>query len=129
MIVRGDAVEVLWFVAADSVDLGFCSPPYLTRMPYEGGMDFGHWSSLVSAAVEAYGRVVRPGGFLALKMADILRLRDDAVRLIQSVDVDRRRCAVTRSEVLGTVEQGNVGRGGDPAAGLQRADSTTPVAE
>lgn len=50
--------------------------------------------------IAEHHRVVKPGGFMAINIADILAFRDESMPRIQAMNVSRHRSPVTREDVL-----------------------------
>ena len=96
----GDARDLLGQVAPDSVALSFWSPPYFVGKSYERELSFGDWRDLLSEVVSLHYRVIAPGGFLAINIADILAFADPHMPRIQGDNVSTKRSKVTRGDVL-----------------------------
>jgi DNA modification methylase len=78
-IVQGDARLVLADIPSHSVDLSFWSPPYYVGKSYERDWTFGEWQSLLSGVIHAHSRIVKPGGFMAVNIGDILCFPDESI--------------------------------------------------
>ena len=65
-VIRGDALDVLARLPAESVDLVHTSPPYNINKPYESGLSdrasSSEYQEFLCAAIGEIKRVVRPGG-------------------------------------------------------------------
>ncbi len=65
-IIRGDALDVLARLPAESVDLVHTSPPYNINKPYESDLtdraSANVYKEFLSAAINELKRVIRPGG-------------------------------------------------------------------
>lgn len=96
----GDSRTLLKELESDSVALSFWSPPYFVGKPYEVDMTFDEWQELLSSVIAEHHRVVKPGGFMAINIADILAFRDESMPRIQAMNVSRHRSPVTREDVL-----------------------------
>ena len=99
-IVRADAREAMGRMRARSADLSFWSPPYFVGKSYERHLDFAGWQELVAGVVRAHVRVLKPGGFMAVNIGDILSFEDPAMPRIQADKVAGKRSPVTRKDVL-----------------------------
>ena len=99
-IVCGDSRAVMAEMPAESVDLSFWSPPYFVGKSYERDLDFDGWCSMIRAVVSEHRRVVRPGGFMVVNIADILCFADPNMPRIQADCVSLKRAPVTREDVL-----------------------------
>ena len=98
-IVCGDARGVMRTMPDGCVDLSFWSPPYFVGKSYERDLDFDGWRSMVAGVVAEHRRVVRPGGFMAVNIADILCFADPDMPRIQADSHSRKRVPLTREDV------------------------------
>jgi DNA modification methylase len=96
----GDARALLPRIAPATVGLSFWSPPYFVGKSYEAHLTFGEWQELLRAIVALHAPILRPGGFLAINIADILCFRDATMPRVQAYSLTRRRSPVTRADVL-----------------------------
>ena len=96
----GDARELLPQIAPDSVALSVWSPPYHVGKNYEKHMSFDDWQSLLRDVIAAHFAILKPGGFLAINIADILCFRDESMPRVQALTLSRRRHAITTEDVL-----------------------------
>lgn len=99
-VVRGDSREALKHIQPESVALSVWSPPYHVGKEYESGVSYEEWQALLREVILLHFRVLKPGGFLAINIADILCFKDAAMPRIMAENVSRRRVAVTREQVL-----------------------------
>ena len=99
-IYQGDARDLLAQVAPESAALSFWSPPYFVGKSYEAGLDFAEWSTLLADTILAHAPVIRPGGFLAVNIADILAFEDPQMPRIQADNVSAKKVKITRAQVL-----------------------------
>ena len=77
----GDARAMLRLVRPESVSLSFWSPPYFVGKSYERDMTFEEWQDLIRETIELHFDVLKPGGFLAINIADILAFPDSDMPL------------------------------------------------
>lgn len=96
----GDCRELFPRVAPESVALSVWSPPYFVGKSYERDLSFEEWESLIAHAIRAHARILRPGGFVAINIADILCFADERIPRIQADVVSTKRSPVTREMVL-----------------------------
>lgn len=96
----GDARELLLDIRPNSVSLSVWSPPYFVGKSYEKDMTFEEWQDLLSTVIRAHFPVIKPGGFLAINIADILTFEDPAMPRIQAEVVSARKISLTREEIL-----------------------------
>ncbi|MYG93767.1 MAG: site-specific DNA-methyltransferase [Acidimicrobiia bacterium] len=86
-------------IDAASVDLSFWSPPYFVGKSYEAHLDFDGWQLLIADVIAAHSRVIKPGGFMVVNIADILCFRDESMPRFQADNVARKISPVTRADV------------------------------
>lgn len=99
-IIVGDVRKVLPTLPPESVDLSFWSPPYYVGKEYESDLSFADWQDLIRETIHCHGGVIKPGGFLAVNIGDILCFPDPDMPRIQADNVSRKKCSVTREDVL-----------------------------
>ena len=100
-IYEGDARQIAKNIAPDSVALSVWSPPYHVGKEYERDMSFIEWKNLLRRVIEAHVKVLKPGGFLVINIADILCFKDPKMPRIMAENVSRRRRGdITREMVL-----------------------------
>ena len=104
-IVHGDSRAILNQLPADSVDLSFWSPPYYVGKSYERDLTFEQWQSLIRQVIHSHFRVIWPGGFLAVNIADILCFADSNMPRIQADNVNGKKSPVTKAQVLKAMGQ------------------------
>ncbi len=105
-IYRGDSVNVLRReISAKSVDLSFWSPPYFVGKSYEKHLNFGEWQSLIRNVIAEHGRIVKPGGFMAVNIGDILCFQDPAMPRFQAENIKNKKVAVTKTDVLKAMQE------------------------
>ena len=98
-IAAGDSRVLLKRIEDASVDLSFWSPPYFVGKSYEAHLTFESWQALIAEVVAAHSRILRPGGFMVVNIADILCFQDDQMPRFQADNVARKTSPVTRSDV------------------------------
>jgi hypothetical protein len=96
----GDARELLRRIEPESIALSVWSPPYFVGKSYEQHMTYDEWRALLAEVIRLHYPIVRPGGFVAINIADILCFRDPTMPRVQADSVDRKRSPVTREAVL-----------------------------
>ena len=96
----GDARAMLKLVRPESVSLSFWSPPYFVGKSYERDMTFEEWQGLIRETISLHFDVLKPGGFLAINIADILAFPDPDMPRIQADNVSNKRVKITREQVL-----------------------------
>lgn len=96
----GDCTRLLPRVAANSVDLSVWSPPYFVGKSYEEGATFIGWTDLLARVMAEHGRIIKPGGFVAVNIADILCFADASLPAIQADVVGGKRSPITREQIV-----------------------------
>ena len=96
----GDSRRLLQLVDDRSVDLSFWSPPYFVGKSYERDLTFEDWQALLRDVIAAHSRILRPGAFMVVNIADILCFADDAMPRFQADNVARKTSPITREDVL-----------------------------
>lgn len=99
-IYQGDARELIQLIEPESIPLSIWSPPYFVGKSYEQHMTYEEWKSLLEDVIRLHYPIIRPGGFVAINIADILCFRDPTMPRVQAETVDRKRSPVTREDVL-----------------------------
>lgn len=96
----GDCRELIKKLDDNSISLSFWSPPYFLGKEYEEGESYESWQALLKCIIQSHYRVLKPGGFLVINIADILTFQDDNMPKIMGSNPANRKCAVTREMVL-----------------------------
>lgn len=99
-IYHGDALDIVPRLGPNSVSLSVWSPPYFVGKQYEAHLKFDEWQKLLSGVIALHFPIIKPGGFLAINIADILVFRDPTMPRVQADVVGRKRSSVTREDVL-----------------------------
>lgn len=99
-IFKGDVREMLEEVEDNSIACSIWSPPYHVGKEYERGVSFKEWQLLLREVIKKHFRVIQPGGFIAINIADILCFSDKGMPKIQALNISRQRSKVTREDVL-----------------------------
>ena len=107
-ILTGDARSILPDLPQDSIDLSFWSPPYYVGKSYEKHLSFEDWQSLVRDVIHCHKSIIKPGGFIAVNIGDILCFPDDSIPKFQADNVRRKKIPITREDIL-AVKQHNPG--------------------
>jgi len=98
-IIKGDAAQVLKAVPAETIDLSFWSPPYYVGKSYEKDLTFEGWQNLIAGVVREHSRILKPAGFLAVNIGDILCFPDPGMPRYQANNVRGKSHSVTRKDV------------------------------
>ena len=105
-IQEGDTRAIMKRIPDSSVALSFWSPPYFLGKDYEAGETYESWQKLLQETISLHMKVLKPGGFLVINIADILCFQDPQMPKIQALNVSKQRCKVTREMVL-TAKENN----------------------
>jgi len=99
-IYHGKAEELIGQIASDSIALSFWSPPYFVGKEYERGVTYDEWQTMLKAVIQGHERILRPGGFLVINIADILCFQDESIPRFQAMNISNHKSKVTREMVL-----------------------------
>jgi len=97
---QGDNRALMKRIPDESVALSVWSPPYFVGKDYEAGIPLDEWEGLLREVIAEHYRLLKPGGFMAINMADILAFSDDSLPRIQADVVSTKRSKITRQNVL-----------------------------
>jgi len=96
----GDAAKLLSRIAPNSISISIWSPPYYVGKSYEKNLSFSDWKNLLATVIGLHFPIIKPGGFLAINIADILCFKDETMPKIQADVISGKRVAVSRSDIL-----------------------------
>lgn len=99
-IVCGDSRDLLRRIAPNSVACSIWSPPYHVGKEYEAENSYEDWQSLIRDVLLLHYAAIKPGGFIAINIADILCFPDSSMPRIMAANTSRHRSTVTREQVL-----------------------------
>ena len=102
---QGDARLLLPKIQQNSIAVSVWSPPYFVGKSYEQGWTFEDWQSLLHDVIKAHFPIIKPGGFLAVNIADILCFKDEEMPRIQADVVQRKKVSLTKEEIFQVLEQ------------------------
>ena len=94
-IYHGDARVLLKRIEPETVALSLWSPPYFVGKDYEKELTFDDWKDLLNETIRLHHEILKPGGFLAINIADILCFRDESMPKIMAENVSRRKINLT----------------------------------
>ena len=95
----GDARVMLKKIKPNSVDLSVWSPPYHVGKEYEKDMGYEEWKKLITTVIRQHSRILKPGGFLAINIADILCFKDESMPRIMAENISRRKVNITKEDI------------------------------
>jgi len=99
-IVLGDSRDMLKKIEPNSIACSVWSPPYHVGKSYEQGMTYDEWQVLLQEVIQEHFRILKPGGFLVINIADILCFKDDEMPKIMAENVSHRKSKVTREQIF-----------------------------
>ena len=86
-------------IEPDSIAVSVWSPPYHVGKQYESGQSYEDWKNMLNSVISNHFTVLKPGGFLAINIGDILCFPDETMPRIQANNVSMRKCSVTEEDV------------------------------
>lgn len=95
----GRAEEYLQKIEPESVALSVWSPPYHVGKKYESEQTYEEWQVMLRQVISLHCNILKPGGFLAINIGDILCFPDETMPRIQANNVSIRRCSITEEDV------------------------------
>ncbi len=98
-IACGDAREQTARIQPETVDLALWSPPYLMDKPYERDLNLRSWTELMHALLALHARVLRPGAFAVVNIADIRTWPDPDLPPGPYAEIRSRQGGVTAADV------------------------------
>ncbi|MEO8611643.1 MAG: site-specific DNA-methyltransferase [Chloroflexota bacterium] len=99
-IYQGDARNLLQEIEPNSIACSVWSPPYHVGKEYEKDVSYEEWVELLQTVIRLHFPILKPGGFLAVNIADILVFPDENIPRFQAANIRRHKSTVTREEVL-----------------------------
>lgn len=96
----GDARKLLQQIEPNSLALSLWSPPYYVGKNYEKYLSYEEWEALIRCAIYLHFPIIKPGGFLAINIADILCFKDHTIPKISAEVITSRRSKITREDIL-----------------------------
>ena len=98
-IYHGTAEELMKQIEPDSIALSVWSPPYHVGKNYESGQSYDDWQKMLRDVISLHYTVLKPGGFLAINIGDILCFPDPNMPKIMATNVSSRKCSITEEDV------------------------------
>lgn len=101
----GDNRDLLPLIEDDSIALSVWSPPYFVGKSYEKDLSFQDWQDLLREVISLHFRPLKPGGFVAINIGDILAFEDPDMPKIQAELVSqKKRSDVTKEKILAVLQ-------------------------
>lgn len=97
---EGDARELIYDIEPNSISCSVWSPPYHVGKEYEKDVPYEAWRALLRDVIRAHYSALKPGGFMAVNIADILAYPDPNMPKIQALNLRKQKSKVTREDVL-----------------------------
>lgn len=97
---QGDCRQLLPKIHPNSIALSVWSPPYYVGKDYERDLSFEAWKELLKETISLHFPLIKPGGFLAINIADILCFKDETMPKIMAENVSRRKVKLSREQIL-----------------------------
>ncbi|MGN0706715.1 MAG: DNA-methyltransferase [Faecalibacterium sp.] len=95
----GESEQLMKMIEPNSIAVSVWSPPYHVGKNYECGQSYADWVSMLNDIIKLHATVLKPGGFLAINIGDILCFPDIEMPRIQASNISMRKCKVTEEEV------------------------------
>ncbi len=96
----GESEAIMQQIEPNSIAVSVWSPPYHVGKNYESGQTYEEWQKMLETVIRLHFDVLKPGGFLAINIGDILCFPDPEMPRIQANNVSMRKCSVTEEDVL-----------------------------
>lgn len=96
----GDSRQLMGELDENSISLSVWSPPYFVGKEYEKYLTYEGWRSLMQEVIGLHYRVLKPGGFCVVNIADILCFEDESIPRFQSVNRKKLRVTLTKEDIL-----------------------------
>jgi site-specific DNA-methyltransferase (adenine-specific) len=87
-------------IEPNSITLSFWSPPYFVGKEYEADETYDSWQTMLKTVIALHAKVLRPGGFMVINIADIIAFKDETIPKIQGLNISNRKSPVTKEMVL-----------------------------
>lgn len=104
-IYEGNAIKKLKEIEADSVALSIWSPPYHVGKDYEKDQSYEEWCEMLREVIRLHYAILKPGGFLAINIGDILVFPDPDMPRYQANNVSSKKCKITEEQVRKAKEE------------------------
>ena len=102
---HGDSSVEMLKIEPDSVSLSFWSPPYFVGKHYEKEATFESWQLLLQQVIHNHFKILKPGGYMVINIANILAFKDASMPKFQALNISNQRSPITREMVLDAKQQ------------------------
>lgn len=92
-------------IEPESIALSFWSPPYFVGKEYEKNETFDSWQEMLKIIIENHTRVLKPGGFMVINIADILCFEDESIPRFQAMNISAQKSKVTKEMVVAALQE------------------------
>ncbi|ATX90540.1 TPA: site-specific DNA-methyltransferase [Klebsiella oxytoca] len=96
----GNTPDLIKELEPNSIALSVWSPPYYVGKEYEKYLTFQGWKDLLKDTIQGHFNALKPGGFMAINIDDILAFPDENMPRIQAPNKSKLRCKITREDIL-----------------------------
>lgn len=96
----GLSEQIMKAIKPDSIAVSVWSPPYHVGKKYESNQTYDEWIKMLQDVIALHYLVLKPGGFLAINIGDILCFPDESMPRIQANNVSMRKCSISEEDVL-----------------------------
>lgn len=97
---QGDVRELIPLIEDNSIALSVWSPPYFVGKEYEKYLTYEDWLDLLDETIKGHFKILKPGGFLVINIADILCFPDEKIPKFQSLNRGLQKVKITKEDVL-----------------------------
>ncbi len=104
-IYHGFSEVILKSLEPNSIDCSIWSPPYHLGKDYEKGQTFEEWKEMLRTVIDLHNRVLKPGKFMIINIADILCFPDKNMPKIQLSNPGKHKIKLTKEEILAVKEK------------------------
>lgn len=95
----GQAESLMCCIEPNTIALSVWSPPYHVGKNYESEQTYEQWLKMLSDVINCHFSALKPGGFLAINIGDILCFPDVEMPRIQANNVSMRKCSISEEDV------------------------------
>jgi DNA modification methylase len=101
----GRSEQLLQEIEENSVALSFWSPPYFVGKEYEKDETYESWQTMLKTVIQHHAALLKPGGFMAINIADIKCFKDEEIPRFQALNLANQRSPITKEMVLEVKEK------------------------